>query len=370
MTRQIFTPFQSRGLKLRNRIVVSPMLTYASINGHVNDTHLAHYGKFAAGGAGLVFVESTKVHADGRSTLRDLGLWSDEFIKPLGEIAALIKHLGAAAGIQIGHSGRKALRPLPWEAAADDRFATEPSTAGVERIAPSPVRHSPRSPVPREMTLPDIKAMTEAFGAAARRADKAGFDVLEIHGGHGYLIHQFLSPQANQRTDSYGGTLSRRMRFAIEVASCVRKNWPVHKPLFFRLSAVDDAGWDISHSVTLAKSLKDVGVDVFDCSSGGIQVARSESNRPGPGYQVKYSGALRNEANVATMAVGLIVEPEQAEEILVSGQADLVALGREFLYNPNWPLHAARKLRVEKPFAILPQNYEYWLQKRAQDVEP
>jgi len=346
------------------------MLTYAAKNGHANETHLAHYAKFAAGGAGLVFVESTKVRSEGRSTLHDLGLWSDEFIGPLSRIAALIKHLGATAGIQLGHAGRKAFRPLPWEVSGDDRFSMATSTEAIERIAPSAIRHSPKLPLPCAMSAPDIADMIEAFGAAARRANLAGFDVLEIHGGHGYLIHQFLSPEANRRTDSYGGTLENRMRFAADVASSVRENWPAEKPLFFRVSAEDDAGWEITHSTELAKVLKSRGVDVFDCSSGGMLATRSSRLSVGYGYQVRFSEAIRNEAHIPTMAVGLIVEGRQAEQILAAGQADLIALGREFLYNPHWPLHAARALDEPSPYALLPRNYEYWLDKRAQDIQP
>ena len=366
----LFSPFSIRGLTLRNRIILSPMLTYSAHDGHINEKHLAHYGKFAAGGAGLVFVESTKIDPDGRSTSHDPGLWDDKFIEPLSRVCGLVKELGASVGIQLGHSGRKANRPLPWDQTGQGTATGAKRNDQWELIAPSAIGHSERSAVPREMTRDDISEIVAAFGKAASRAHRAGFDVLEIHGAHGYLIHQFLSPVANQRTDSYGGTRENRMRFAIETAARVRECWPQAKPLFFRISAEDDAGWDIEDSVALARALKGLGVDVIDCSSGGILTQASANNPVGYGYQVKYADAIRKGADITTMAVGLITRAEQAEEILASGKADLIALGRELLYNPNWPVHAAQALSVNNPYSMLPRNYEYWLEKRARGINP
>jgi 2,4-dienoyl-CoA reductase-like NADH-dependent reductase (Old Yellow Enzyme family) len=365
MDSQLFSPLQIRGIALKNRIVVSPMLQYCADNGHVNDWHLMHYGKFAAGGAGLVFVESTKVDPRGCSTPRDLGLWKDDFVAPLKRITDLIKRNGAVAGIQLGHSGRKARRSVPWEGRVP--MAHCPGVDHGEEwelIAPSAVAFSDKYAVPRGMTHDDIQEAISNWGQAARRAQEAGFDVLELHGAHGYLIHQFLSPVANQRTDEYGGTPEKRLRFAIDVVREVRKFWPEEKPLFLRVSAVDEAGWTIEHSVTVASALKEHGIDVIDCSAGGMSDA-APGDPPSYGYQVPYARRIRAGANIKTMAVGLIVHADQAEKIIRSGSADLTALGREFLHNPNWPIDAAQKLGVESPFANVGQSLGYWLGKRA-----
>jgi len=362
----LFSPIRLREVTLRNRIVVSPMLQYSATGGFVNDWHLAHLGKFAAGGAGLVFMESTKVESRGCSTPKDAGLWKDDFIESLRHITELIKRSGAVPGIQLGHSGRKARRSVPWEGRVP--LAQCPGVDHGEEwelIGPSPIAHSEKSAVPREMSHEDIRTVVEAWGDAARRAEQAGFDVVEIHGGHGYLIHQFLSPAANRRTDGYGGSLKNRMRFAVEVARRVRQSWPADKPLFFRISAVDESGWTIEDSVALASELKANGVDVIDCSSGGMSEAVG-SETPSPyGYQVPYARQVKAEAGIMTMAVGMIVHADQAEDILRSGSADLVALGREFLHNPNWALDAAQKLGIAAPFAQVSPIYGYWLEKRA-----
>jgi 2,4-dienoyl-CoA reductase-like NADH-dependent reductase (Old Yellow Enzyme family) len=362
----LFSPIRLREVTLRNRIVVSPMLQYSATGGFVNDWHLAHLGKFAAGGAGLVFMESTKVESRGCSTPKDAGLWKDDFIESLRHITELIKRSGAVPGIQLGHSGRKARRSVPWEGRVP--LAQCPGVDHGEEwelIGPSPIAHSEKSATPREMSHEDIRTVVEAWGDAARRAEQAGFDVVEIHGGHGYLIHQFLSPAANRRTDGYGGSLKNRMRFAVEVARRVRQSWSAEKPLFFRISAVDESGWTIEDSVALASELKANGVDVIDCSSGGMSEAVG-SETPSPyGYQVPYARQVKAEAGIMTMAVGMIVHADQAEDILRSGSADLVALGREFLHNPNWALDAAQKLGIAAPFAQVSPIYGYWLEKRA-----
>ncbi|WP_424134914.1 NADH:flavin oxidoreductase/NADH oxidase [Roseomonas chloroacetimidivorans] len=362
----LFEPIHLRGLTLRNRVVLSPMLTYAAEGGHVTDWHLMHLGKFAAGGTGLVFMESTKVDPRGCTTPRDPGIWKDEFVPGLQRITQFVKVHGAAIGLQLGHSGRKARNSLPWEGRAP--LASHPGVDHGEEwelVAPSAIPASPRAAVPRALTIPEIQDMVAAWGAAAARAHRAGFDVLEVHGAHGYLLHQFLSPTANRRDDAYGGSLRKRMRFVVEVVEEVRRHWPEEKPLFFRVSAVDEDGGTIEETVELARVLKTKGVDIIDCSTGGM-TARSiaDPQRPAYGYQVPYAARIRAEAGIATMAVGLIVHADQAEAILRQGSADLVAIGREMLHNPNWALDAAMKLGVEAPFAGLPSAYGYWLEKR------
>ncbi|MGZ5152725.1 MAG: NADH:flavin oxidoreductase/NADH oxidase [Burkholderiales bacterium] len=367
MERMLFSPLQIRGVTLRNRIVVSPMLTYSAERGHVNDFHVAHLAQFAGGGAGLVFMESTKVDPAGCSTPRDTGLWKDDFVEPLKRITALIKRNGAVAGIQLGHSGRKARRSVPWEGRVP--MAQCPGVDHGEEwelVGPSAVAHDKKYAVPREMTRDDIREVARAWGAAARRANEAGFDVVEIHGAHGYLIHQFLSADANRRSDEYGGSPEKRMRLAIEVAREVRKHWPETKPLFFRVSAVDETGWTIEDSIALAKVLKANGVDVFDCSAGGMSdSAPASEGAPRYGYQVPYARQIRAGSGIMTMAVGMIVHSDQADEIVNSGSADLVAIGREMLHNPHWPIDAAQKLGVESPFSGIPPAYAYFLEKRS-----
>ncbi len=369
MQNQLFTPLQIRDLTLKNRIVLSPMLTYAAANGHISDWHFAHLAKFAVGGVGLVFMESTKVDPRGCTTPNDPGLWKDEFIAPLKRITQFIQSYGAAAGIQLGHSGAKARNSVPWEGRAP--LASHPGVDHGEEwelIGPSAFTYSARAALPREMTLDDIAALLDMWGQATERAVRAGFDVLEIHGAHGYLLHQFLSPATNHRTDAYGGSLENRMRFALEVVDRVRSTWPAHKPLFYRISAVDEAGWTVQDSAQFCVQLKMHGVDVVDCSSGGMSEHSITAGvtRPGYGYQAPYAEYVRREAQIKTMAVGLIIHADQAEQILRDGQADLVAIGRELLNNPNWVLDAAEKLGEEAPFKTVPENYGYWLEKRAQ----
>lgn len=362
----LFTPLDLRSLTLRNRIVVAPMHQYAAIDGYPNDWHLMNAGRYAAGGAGLMMIESTKVERRGCGTVGDLGIWHDDFVPHLKRLADFIRACGAASGIQLGHSGRKARCARPWEGGRP--LERDPSIAdwdAWELVAPSAVPADERSPVPRALSVTEIGEVVQAFGRAAARAQAAGFDTVEIHGAHGFLIHEFLSPQANQRTDAYGGTEAKRRRFALEVAECVRANWPQDKPLFMRLSVDDDAGWDPGQSVVLARELKALGVDVVDCSAGGI-LARPVSSTPiGYGYQVPFAQRLREEAGIATMAVGLIVHAEQAECILQEGRADLIALAREMLYNPNWALDAACKLGVPDAFGLVPPAAGWWLGKRA-----
>lgn len=370
MDSMLFSPLQIRGVTLKNRIVLSPMLQYCANNGHVNDWHLMHYGKYAAGGTGLVFVESTKVDPRGCSTPRDLGMWKDEFVAPMKRITELVRNSGAVPALQLGHSGRKARRSVPWEGRAP--MANAPGVDHGEEwelIAPSAVAFNERYAVPRAMTHDDIQEAISNWGQAARRAHEAGFDVLEIHGAHGYLLHQFLSPVANQRTDEFGGTPQKRMKFPIEVVREVRKYWPDEKPLFLRVSAVDEAGWTTDDSSAVARELKKHGVDVIDCSAGGMSDAATGDGAPKYGYQVPYAKRIREGADIKTMAVGLIIHADQAEEVLRSGSADLVALGRELLHNPNWPIDAAQKLGVESPFSAVGASLGYWLGKRAANRE-
>ncbi|WP_188611356.1 NADH:flavin oxidoreductase/NADH oxidase [Chelatococcus reniformis] len=363
----LFSPFQLRGVTLRNRIVVPPMHQYSGENGLPTDWHMVNVGRFATGGAGLVIVESTKVERRGCGTLGDLGLWDDRFIEPLGRLARFIKSHGAAAGIQLGHTGRKARTRRPWENEGPlDRVAEVADWDAWEVVGPSPIPYGDGWPVPRELTTAQVKEAVAAWGRAAGRADAAGFDVVELHGAHGYLIHQFLSPQANQRTDDYGGSEENRMRFALEVAEAVRNHWPAEKPLFMRLSIEDDAGWGPEQNVRLARRLKAKGVDVIDCTTGGITSAAPNFYRLNQyGYQVPFAERVRAEADVMTMAVGLIIHGDQAEAILRNGQADLIAVGREMLHNPNWPMDAAQKLGLDLSHEQIPVQAGYWLSKRA-----
>ncbi|MEI7443903.1 MAG: NADH:flavin oxidoreductase/NADH oxidase [Burkholderiales bacterium] len=368
-TPRLFTPLALRGLTLKNRIVVAPMHQYSARDGHATDWHLMNAGRFAAGGAGLVMVESTKIERRGCGTVGDLGLWDDAFVPGLARIVDLVHGSGSACGIQLGHSGRKSRVGRPWEGGRP--LVRE--TAGVadwddwELVAPSALAADDASPVPRALTVAEIRDVIERWGAAARRAHEAGFDVVEIHGAHGFLLHEFLSPQANRRDDAYGGTPEKRMRFALEVAECVRAAWPADKPLFVRLSVDDDAGWAPADSVALAKRLAALGVDVIDCSAGGITPKPVSSAPIGYGYQVPFARAIQREAGVRAMAVGLIVHPAQAERILRDGDADLIALAREVLWNPNWPMDAAAKLGVD-PFSLVPPQAGWWLERRAKSM--
>jgi 2,4-dienoyl-CoA reductase-like NADH-dependent reductase (Old Yellow Enzyme family) len=365
----LFSPLALRGLTLKNRIVVAPMHQYSARDGHATDWHLMNVGRFAAGGAGLVFVESTKIERRGCGTVGDLGLWDDAFVPGLKRIVDLVHDCGAACGIQLGHSGRKARVARPWEGGAP----LERASAGVsdwdawELVAPSAIAADDASPVPRELSRAEIRGVIDAWGAAARRADAAGFDVVEIHGAHGFLLHEFLSPRANRREDAYGGTPRKRMRFALEVAECVRAAWPADKPLFVRLSVDDDAGWAPADSVELAVALAERGVEVIDCSAGGITPKPVSSAPIGYGYQVPFARAIRREAGVRAMAVGLIVHAGQAERVLRDGDADLIALAREMLWNPNWAMDAAAKLGVD-PFSLVPPQAGWWLERRARSM--
>ena len=371
----LFQPIKIRDVTLKNRVVVAPMHQYAAVKGYPTDWHLMNAGRFAAGGAGLVFIESTKVERRGCGTAGDMGLWDDSYTEHFRRLADFIRSQNSVPAIQLGHSGRKARRFRPWEGGAP---LTEEGAikAGVddwddwELVAPSAIGSSETEPIPRALSFGEIQKTIENWSEAARRANEAGFEVLEIHAAHGYLLHQFLSPKANLRTDEYGGSESKRMRLPLEIAEAGRANWPEDKPLFIRLSDEDDAGWGPDESVRFSKLVRAKGVDVIDCSSGGMRGSPVLSAGPvGYGYQVPYAEKIRKETDLMSMAVGLIVHAEQAEEILQSGRADLIAIAREFLHNPNWALDAALKLGVEDAFKVTPPAYDYWLEKRSSSVK-
>lgn len=364
----LFTPLPMAGLVARNRVVVSPMCQYSSAQGGPTDWHLVHLGKFALGGAGIVFCEETAVEERARKTYGCAGIYDERHVPMYRRITGFLRDNGAIPAMQLGHSGRKASCGPPWTnfqpLTADDARAGRAPWRGVSASAIPP---RPDAPAPVELDGAAIRSVVAAWREAALRTLDAGFDILEIHGAHGYLIHQFLSPLANQRSDGYGGDLAGRMRFALEVTESVRAVWPADKPLFFRVSAVDGDGgaWNMDDTVTLARSLKARGVDVVTCSSGGINGPLNMAIVPrAPGYQVPYAARVRREAGMMTCAVGLITEAQQAEDVLQQEQADLVALAREFLYNPNWPVHAARQLGVADHLDLLPPAYAWWLKRR------
>ena len=336
----LFTPLKLREVEFRNRVFVSPMCQYSAEGGFANDWHLVHAGSRAVGGAGLVIVEATAVAPTGRISPDDLGIWSDEQGEALSRLARFVKAQGAAVGIQLAHAGRKASTASPW---AGGKPVGE-ADGGWRPVAPSPIAFGPGYPEPRELSPAEIDHVIEEFAAAARRAAEAGFDVVELHAAHGYLLHEFLSPLTNARTDAFGGSVENRMRFPLAVAARLRDVWPASRPLFVRISATDwvDGGWSLDDSLAFARQLAAIGVDLVDCSSGGA--VASAKIPVAPGFQAPFAAAVRREAGVATGAVGMITSPEQAEQILATGQADAVLLARELLRNPYWPLVAARRL--------------------------
>jgi 2,4-dienoyl-CoA reductase-like NADH-dependent reductase (Old Yellow Enzyme family) len=337
----LFDPLTIRDLSLANRVVVSPMCEYSSTDGFVNDWHFVHLGSRAVGGAGLVLTEATAVLPEGRISPQDLGIWSDKHVEPLARVVRFIHEQGSVAGMQLAHAGRKASTYRPWEG----NSAVPESEGGWKKVvAPSALRFTDNYPMPQALTNDGIREIVAAFAAAARRACDAGFRVIEIHGAHGYLIHEFLSPLSNQRDDAYGGSFENRTRFIREIVAAVRSSWPKGAPLFVRISATDwvDGGWDIRQSVELARGLKELGVDLVDCSSGGT-VPHAEIP-VGPGYQTAFAEQIRRETGIMTGAVGMITSPVQAEHIIATGQADAVIMAREFLRDPYWPLRAAREL--------------------------
>jgi 2,4-dienoyl-CoA reductase-like NADH-dependent reductase (Old Yellow Enzyme family) len=371
---QLFTPIALRGVSARNRIVISPMCQYSADEGVANDWHLVHLGKFAQGGAGIVMTEATAVNPEGRITHGDLGLWNDAQIAPLKRIASFLRANGSLPAIQLAHAGRKASMQRPWYGnaalTADDvARGDKPWTI----VAPSAIPMDDGWLMPHELTEPELKQLREDFRLAVLRAVEAQFDVLELHCAHGYLLHEFLSPLSNKRNDAYGGDRAGRMKFPLEIIETVRAAWPKDKPLFVRISSVDgiDGGIDISDSVAFVNEAKTRGADVIDCSSGGLMGSATAARIPrGYGFQVPFAEQIRKETKVTTMAVGLILHPQQAEDIVAEGKTDLVAVGREALFDPNWPLHAELALSDTKgeigdgTFDSWPKQYGWWLERR------
>jgi 2,4-dienoyl-CoA reductase-like NADH-dependent reductase (Old Yellow Enzyme family) len=343
---QLFSPLKLRSVEFKNRIFVSPMCQYSSNDGVPTDWHLVHLGSRAVGGAALVMVEATAVSPEGRITPWDSGIWSNDHAEAFKRITAFIKAQSALPGIQLAHAGRKASTDLPWRGGASLGL----DKGGWQPLAPSPVPFDHDSPMPREMSAAEIAEVVAQFAGGARYALEAGCEVLEIHMAHGYLLHEFLSPLANRRSDRFGGSLEGRTRFPLEVAQAVRQVWPGHLPLFVRISSTDwvEGGWDLAQSIELSRRLKEIGVDLIDCSSAGmVPHARIPA---GPGFQVPFAAAIRRQAGMPTAAVGFITSPVQAEQIVALGEADAVLLAREMLRDPYWPLHAAKALNVDLPW--------------------
>jgi len=342
-TASLFEPLVLRSLRLRNRIAVPPMCQYSAADGIAADWHLAHYGALAAGGVGAIVIEATAVAPEGRITPNDLGLWNDAQVEPLARVARFVAAQGATPGIQLAHAGRKGSTARAW----DGGGPLMPANGGWEVLSSSAMAFADGHPVPRALDEAGIEGVIEAFRAAARRARTAGFQFIEVHGAHGYLLHQFLSPLVNQRTDRWGGAFENRTRLALEITRAVRAEWPDELPVWMRLSGTDwaEGGWDIEQTVRLSAQLRELGVDLIDVSSGGA--VSWQKPVVGPGYQVPLAERVRREAHVRTGAVGLITEPAQAEAILRDGKADVVLLGRELLRDPRWPQRAAKALGAE-----------------------
>ncbi|WP_227322703.1 oxidoreductase [Acidisoma silvae] len=364
----LFTPISLRGVTVRNRVVVSPMCQYLSVDGGPTDWHLVHLGRFAMGGAGIVFSEDSVVAADGRTTHRCAGMYDDRLIPQYRRITDFIKALGAVPAVQIGHTGRSASTRGPL-----DGFALLTENDAAQGFAPWPPvsvsAEPPRAsgPNPRVLDHDDIRDLVQAFAEAAKRAAEAGYEICEIHGGHGYLIHQFLSEGSNRRDDGYGGDLAGRMRFALEVVEAVRAAWPDDKPLFFRVSAVEGKGgsWGMRDSLQLGRELLARGVDVIDCSSGGIGGSSTLDAVPRvPGFQTSYARRIRQALGCTTMAVGGIRDGHQAERILAEGSADLIAVATETMLDPNWAVRAARALGVDDYYSLLPRHHAFRVKRR------
>lgn len=377
---KLFSPFALRGVTFPNRIGIAPMQMYMTgPEGLATDWHFQHLAKYAVGGAGTVMTEALIVDPVGRNTYGDCGIWSDAHVPPLRRIVEFLQRNGTVAAAQLHHAGPKAARQRPWEGlgplgeaeAARGEAPWQPVSASEDRTVAG--WHKPRA-----MSRDEIARLVEAYGAAARRVETAGFDVLDIHAAHGYLIHSFLSPVANKRDDTYGGDISGRMRLALEIAEAVRAEWPAHKPIFFRISCVDwrkdlderTDGWTIDDSFVLARELRARGVDLIDCSSGGIRAENSlmdyakRRRKLKRGFQVPHAEAIRAATGIPTMAVGVILDGPQAEAILRAGQADLVAIGREALNDPHWALHAAQALGIDPEWQRWPPSYGWWLALR------
>lgn len=379
-TSLLFSPFRVREVTFPNRVVIAPMQMYKTApDGKATDWHFQHLAKYAVGGAGTVMTEALIVDPVGRNTYGDCGIWSDEHIPPLRRIADFLHEQGAVAAAQLHHAGPKSSRQRPWEGLGP-LGAAEAAKGEVpwQPLSSSPGRTIEGWHQPRAMTKDDIARLVDAYGEGARRVDQAGYDVLDIHAAHGYLLHTFLSPVANMREDEYGGDLEGRMRLVLEIAERLRENWPAGKPLFFRLSCVDwrkdlddrTDGWTIEDSCILARALHARGVDLIDCSSGGIRAENSlmdfakKRRKLTRGHQVPYAERIRRETGIPTMAVGVILDGPQAEAILQAGQADLIAIGREALTDPHWALHAAQALGLDPGWRNWPPSYGWWLELR------
>ncbi|PWL18952.1 NADH:flavin oxidoreductase / NADH oxidase [Falsochrobactrum shanghaiense] len=367
----LFQPSTFRGVTLKNRIVVSPMGTYSAEDGRLTPFQFAHYERMAMGGAGLVIMEQTFVTRAGRVSNGDPGIWSDSHIEPMARLVSEMKRYGARTAIQISHGGRKGGQQRAFE--GNGPISERNLAAGDEQLYPmgaSPIPLSESWLTPVEMNEEQIEGIIDAFAAGARRALLAGFDLLELHLAHGYLLQSFLSPLANQRTDRWGGSLENRMRLPLAVVARLRALMPDSMPLFARLSVTDwiEGGWTEDDSVIFAARLKEAGVDLIDCSSGGnMRAGATNSNLArGPGYQVALSERLRREVNIATAAVGMIRSPDYAEAILQEKKADLICIGRQMLFNPFWVRHAAWQMGVERDFSSWPEPYGWWLNKWAQ----
>ena len=344
----LFDPLVIRSVTFPNRVFVSPMCEYSSADGFASDWHLVHLGSRAVGGAGLVFTEATAVTAEGRITPEDLGIWKDDHVDPLARIVRFVHAEGSRAGMQLAHAGRKGSTYRPWSG----QGGIAEHAGGWAVPAPSAEPFAGNYPTPRAMTKEEIQQVVSAFASAARRVAAAGFDVIEIHAAHGYLIHEFMSPLSNHRQDEYGGSFDNRTRLLRDVVSAVRREWPESAPLFVRISSTDwtDGGWDLDQSIEAARVLKALGVDLIDCSSGG-NVAQPKIPI-GPGYQVPFAERIRADAGIMTAAVGLITNAEQAQQIVATGQADAVLLARELLRDPYWPMRAARELGQPMPWPV------------------
>ncbi|NNE86390.1 MAG: NADH:flavin oxidoreductase/NADH oxidase [Alphaproteobacteria bacterium] len=364
----LFSPLTLGGVTLKNRVVISPMCQYSAQDGLANDWHSVHLGQYALGGSALVFCEAAAVEARGRITHGDLGIWSAEHAAALKPITSFLRAHGAAPGMQIAHAGRKASMQRPWQGHGplDESDSARGETAW-DIVAPSAEPVSDGSLMPHEMSLEDIATVQQAFADAAGYTDDAGFEVLELHSAHGYLSHTFLSPTSNHRNDAYGGDRAGRMRFTLETVEKVRAVWPAHKPFFVRISTVDgvEGGWDVEDSIALTAEMKQRGVDVVDCSSGGIAGMATTTRDPLPlGFRLPFSDRIRRDNDIATMTHGLILHADQAEEILQAGQADLIGIARGALYNPYWARHAAHELGFDPGFDDWPDQYGWWLTRR------
>jgi len=363
---KLFSELKIKSQSLRNRIVLSPMCQYKAKNGFITDWHRQHYSRFAFSGLGGAFIEATAVSKNGRITHGCTGIWKDEHVDGLKDITKVFKEHNCVSGIQLAHAGRKASCLRPWDGATSIIKNNGPEDLW-ETYAPSALAVNENFQTPRELSIQNIKKIKSDFCDAAKRANEANFEMLEIHGAHGYLLHSFFSPLSNHRSDKYGGTLENRMLLPLEIVKDVRNVWPLNKPLFYRVSSSDyvEGGNTITDNIILAQALADLGVDIIDCSSGGISGSPILAKSPiVPGFQVPYSQKIKEEVDIQTMAVGAIIDAEQAETIISSNRADLVAIGRELLADPQWTYKAALKLSPENAHTYLPKSYSFYLSRR------